>query len=369
MNTQSTFELLLWILAIIHLTSVAVQCWAIHKSHTSDQIIQPAYPSFTVIVCAHNELKNLQVLIPALLQQDYPAYQIIVVLDRCTDGSQSFLNTLENEAVQYLIIDQVPGDIHPKKYGLTRAIEMASTDWLLFTDADCVPSSNAWIRTFSKHADKNTEVILGIGAYKNPGGPFAHITIYETLCTALSYIAAALNRYPYMGVGRNLAYRKGTFFRNGGFQCFAQVTGGDDDLLVQQMATNNNTRVNMDKKGLTYSHPERTFNAYLGQKTRHLSVGRYYPLRLQVSHTVRMTLHALLWVGLFIGMIFLPSVRIIGLFSLFVIIKGIIFNNIASWFGMAIPTIWYPLLDMVYALGLPLIGLRANVMKRIKWKN
>ena len=39
-----------------------------------------------------------------------------------------------------------------------------------------------------------------------------------------------------MGVGRNLAYKKSLFFKNKGFASHINITSGDDDLFIQEVA-------------------------------------------------------------------------------------------------------------------------------------
>ena len=52
------------------------------------------------------------------------------------------------------------------------------------------------------------EVVLGYGAYKKYPGFLNKLIRFETFHTALQYFSYALAGKPYMGVGRNLSYRK-----------------------------------------------------------------------------------------------------------------------------------------------------------------
>jgi cellulose synthase/poly-beta-1,6-N-acetylglucosamine synthase-like glycosyltransferase len=45
----------------------------------------------SVIVCAHDEEQNLRELIPALLKQQHPEFEIIIVNDRSNDGTYDWL--------------------------------------------------------------------------------------------------------------------------------------------------------------------------------------------------------------------------------------------------------------------------------------
>jgi hypothetical protein len=81
---------------------------------------------------------------------------------------------------------------------------------------------------------------------------------------------------PYMGVGRNMAYRKRMYFENKGFSSIIQVPSGDDDLFINMVASKKNTAVVIDKEAYTLSVPKKTFRSWYYQKTRHLSTARYY---------------------------------------------------------------------------------------------
>jgi glycosyltransferase involved in cell wall biosynthesis len=145
-------------------------------------------------------------------------------------------------------IDSTPAHVNGKKYAITLGIKAAKHDWILLTDADCRPNNEQWIRVVSERCSEDKNFVLGYSAYeKRPG--FLNLFIrFETLLTAIQYIGFALAGNPYMGVGRNLAYRKSVFLENKGFNNFLSVTGGDDDLFVNQHATAKNTAVVLGRR-------------------------------------------------------------------------------------------------------------------------
>lgn len=324
---------------------------------------------FSVIVCAHNELQNLKRLVPKLLEQNHSEYEIIIALDRCTDGSEEFIRSFENQKIQTLVISSTPQNFSGKKNALTHAIRHAKYEWLLFTDADCIPQSQNWINTFSASVTPKTDLILGLSPYVTQPTLVSAFTAYETFQTAIHYASAALQGEAYMGVGRNISYRKQVFLTNNGFYPYESVVGGDDDLMVQKLSTAQNTVMNIHKESLTYSAPKRTWSEYITQKTRHLSVGRHYQSNFQAAHMIRVIIHAFLWLSfLYLIYRFTVPARIIVVFSTLVVLKGYFFKKISNRTGL--PFRWYsfPIGDFVYAIFLPLIGIRALVERNIKWK-
>lgn len=60
---------------------------------------------------------------------------------------------------------------------------------------------------------------------------------------SLRYLGMALAGNPYMGIGRNLAYRKSLYEKHKGFADHLQLQRGEDDLFINAVANKYNTRV------------------------------------------------------------------------------------------------------------------------------
>lgn len=236
-------------------------------------------PGVSVVVCARNEQENLQNYLHILLNQHYPCYEVIVVNDSSDDNTQLIL---EQYAHQYanLYITFVPQGarvISSKKLALTIGIKAAHYDYILLTDADCRPESRYWIQKMMQgFRSESTEVVLGFSPYFENDSWISRLISYDTLFSGLQYMGMAKSGHPYMGVGRNLAYRKSTFFANNGFQGLLNERAGDDDLFVNKVATKQNTVVVNNSDSLTWSAPKHTWYDWVHQKRRHLSVSSYY---------------------------------------------------------------------------------------------
>lgn len=244
-----------------------------------DGALSAEQPACSVIVCARNEHFNLEHYLPALLMQDYPTYEVIVVDDSSEDNTRAVIE-------RYMQIDKrvkmtfVPKNARVgsnKKLALTLGAKAAQYDYLLLTDADCRPESEHWISEMMRgFASEDTDVVLGFGAYFCEKKAVNRLIQFDTLFNGLHYLGAAVCGHPYMGVGRNLAYRKSAFFASGGFSRLMTVRAGDDDLLVNRMANGHNTRVVCSRESITWSVPEESLRAWLHQKRRHLSVSPHY---------------------------------------------------------------------------------------------
>ncbi len=250
----------------------------------ADSAVEAFCPPVSVIVCAKNEEENLSKFLTILLTQDYPQYEVIVINDGSEDNTAE---VLAQYAQQYAHLHLTFIPVHAqvrssKKLALTLGLKAAKYDYILLTDADCRPQSAKWIanivRGFHLNTKHHTELVLGYGAYFKEKTLVNKFIQYDTLFNGLQYMGLALAHHPYMGVGRNLAYRKDTFFNHNGFAGLLGSRAGDDDLFVNKVATRRNTQVVLTRDSLTWSIPKKTFAEWLMQKERHLGVSPQYRL-------------------------------------------------------------------------------------------
>jgi cellulose synthase/poly-beta-1,6-N-acetylglucosamine synthase-like glycosyltransferase len=215
----------------------------------------------SIIVCARNEYYNLSEKLPFLLNQDYSDFEVVVV-DHGSDDDTNFLLRDMQLEYKHLKVVSMPQDLNfftGKKFPLSIGIKSAAHDILLLTDADCIPRSNQWLRKIASNFTFGTEIVLGYGAYERAGGLLNMLIRFDTLRVAMQYFGFALSGMPYMGVGRNIAYRKSLFYRQGGFISHYRIQTGDDDLFVNRAASRKNTRVELRSDSHTLSAPKKNF--------------------------------------------------------------------------------------------------------------
>jgi biofilm PGA synthesis N-glycosyltransferase PgaC len=232
----------------------------------------------SVIICARNEAHHLEKYLPRVLDQKYPVFEVVVVNDGSSDGTEELLSALaaEHEHLRYTTIPDNGKFTHGKKLALTLGLKSARYGHVLLTDGDCYPTSDQWLRGMTSHLDSEREIVLGYGRYEKRKGWLNALIRYETLLTAVQYLSSALRGHPYMGVGRNLAYRKSLFFQSRGFARHYHIASGDDDLFVNEHANRDNTAIEIDPLCHTVSVPEDSFGDWIRQKQRHLSAGTMY---------------------------------------------------------------------------------------------
>ncbi len=231
----------------------------------------------SVIISAKNEETNLKDFLPKVLNQNYPLFEVVVVNDMSNDGTEDILNSFsqKNKNITIVKIDKNLKE-KGKKNALTAGINASKYEYLLFTDADCYPVSKNWIKSVMSSYKEKTEIILAYGAYEKSLGLLNKLIRYDTLTIALKYMSFANAGLPYMGVGRNLSYKKSVFLKNKGFQSHKHIKSGDDDLFVNEVANKTNTEIVIDYESVTVSVPKKTWKEFIKQKKRHLTTGFFY---------------------------------------------------------------------------------------------
>jgi glycosyltransferase involved in cell wall biosynthesis len=342
---------------------------------SSKNIKQSNEEFISIIVCARNEKTNLRTLTPLLLQQNYPNYEVIIVNDRSTDGSSELLKELQKKDNRLIIkeIPEAPAGWNPKKYALTQGIEQARGGAVLLTDADCVPASEDWLRLMASQVSDNHSIVLGVSLYQQQKGILNAFIQYETFYTALQYLSLAIWGAPYMGVGRNLLYKKSLFLDNQGFNQNTSITGGDDDLLVGQIANNKNTTICIDPRAYTFSIPQTTWQTWFRQKIRHLSVGKHYKTLPKITLGMLNLSQILFWV---LSIYFIFGARNENFYSLFLTFFGLrnvivysLYYFLQRKLQAQIIPYTIPFFDFLFGFYIFTVGLIALSQKHIQWKN
>ena len=337
-------------------------------------------PGVTVVLCAHNEAYNISNYLQALLTQDYPEYEVIVVDDGSEDETRAMIERymVHDERLHMTFVPYGARVGSTKKLALTLAAKAAKYDYLLLTDADCVPESNQWIRTMmagfeevqSDKVQSTKDLVLGFSPYFIEKGHVNRLIRFDTLFNGLHYLGDALCGHPYMGVGRNLAYRKSLFFESGGFTHLMNNRAGDDDLFVNHVATKTNTAVVLSRDSYTWSPTKKSFKEWWQQKRRHLSVSHQYrtstKLRLGIEPLTRGLFYALVLVAAIGYGLQVVGLIALGLFLIRWIMQTIMINVSARRMGLKRFTmcsvLWFD-------ITLPLVNLwMVSVPRAYKWK-
>jgi glycosyltransferase involved in cell wall biosynthesis len=336
------------------------------------QKITPKRIPISVIVCAKNEEDNVLNFIPLLAEQNYPDYEIVLIDDASSDATLDIFEGFEKQYSNIRLVKVQNNEAFwgNKKYALTLGIKAAKKEYLLFTDADCYPTSKDWITAMSSQFTMQKTIVLGYGKYeKIPNSFLNKIIRYETLLTAVQYFSWAKIGHPYMGVGRNLAYKKDEFFNVNGFIEHMQVRSGDDDLFINQAANGKNTTIAYAAESFTLSKPKTSYTDWLIQKRRHVATAQYYkPLdQLQLGTFYCSQLLFLL----------LPIVLLAFQFQWILVLSLIALRYIVAWIVVGFSAgklkendikFWFPLVEIALILTQINIFIANIFSKPVHWK-
>jgi len=333
-------------------------------------------PAVSVIICAKDESDNLRKFLPFVLQQDYPDFEVIVINDGSTDQSDTLLNDLSVEYpnLRTTFVPVGANNVSTKKLGLTLGIKAAKNDLLLFTDADCMPEDKLWIARMVRNFRPDTEFVLGYGAYFNKKGLLNRLINYDTLFIGLQYLGMAAAGKPYMGVGRNLAYRKETFFARKGFASTLHLSSGDDDLMVNKACNSKNTQIEISPDSITWSEPCKSYRDWFYQKMRHLSVSAYYKgsskFRLSLEPMSRGLFYLAFILTLVVGGLIL-QIAAGALFLARFVLQLSVINGSSKHFGERKYIFTLPFFDIflpLVSLYILTFGRFANRKRPMRWK-
>jgi len=336
----------------------------------------------TIIICARNEAENLRRYLPAVLAQQFEQpWELLVVDDASEDETQTVLQFFQQKNPERLRVLRIAQKTSAgKKHSLAQGIAAAKHNLLLLTDADCLPASPRWLAHMAAmlSAKIETEIVLGygpcfVGAVSGQTTQSRQTTAntssdgskssdeyvqkeaqgtssdgskssdeytqketnlslwarYETTFIAAQYYSFALLGMPYMGVGRNLAFKRQIYDRVGGFSDHVHIASGDDDLLVNVAANASNTALCLAPESFVYTHSPTSWSAWLRQKQRHLSASTVY----RWPHKIVLAMVSLSHIGhyfLFLALILtgFATKIVLGIFFLRLFSVHIVFGKI-----------------------------------------
>jgi biofilm PGA synthesis N-glycosyltransferase PgaC len=324
----------------------------------------------SIIIAARNEFDNLLKYLPAILNQDYPEYEVVVVNHCSFDMSQGLLEELQTQYKHLKVSQLLEQEKYPtgKKFALTIGIKAAKYNQLLFTDADCNPASNQWLALMQSRFTNNKEIVLGFSPFYKKKGLLNLFDRFETFITAVFYFSYALAGNAFMGVGRNMAYRKELFFKHKGFASHQHIMSGDDDLFVNEAATKYNVAIECNADSFVFTEAKDTYEKWSRQKTRHMTTGKLYKGKHKQSLGI-------FYASLFLFYSLLAASLIVNIYT-WPIVLGFyllrLFSEVVVYYQSAVKLkctkmLWVlPLLDIMYVWYLLVFGFKGLFTKNPK---
>lgn len=271
-----------------------------HKAAMGRVAYAQELPSVSVVVLAHaQEGEAVLQLLPHLVSQEYPNYEVIVVNDGTSIELQNAISLYEcdyNNVYQTFVPDTVY-NVSRRKLGITLGVKAAKNDVIVLTDAYCVPQGSRWLYSMARNFVPGVDVVLGYTrmAYAEKE-KYGFYGLFERVLFALRFMAYAVMKRPFMGMGSNMAYRRETFFANKGFSAHLNLHFGDDDLLVNEIARRDNTRIEVSPESVVESHFDDKSEAWTEMRRKYNFTSKYLHTSSKAVFAFESVVHTLLWV-------------------------------------------------------------------------
>ncbi len=349
--------------------------WLLFRITLSKKTPSPTTTSssegISIVVCAHSNCKGLQKLVPLLLKQDYPLFELIVVNDRSKDDTEPWLQMQAgfDNRLNVISITQTPENWNGKKYALQQGLKKAQYPIIALTDSDCTPRSNQWLQHVSLgFQDPKVNIFLGYSPYEYQTGILNSLIRTETLFTAFQYLSLAKINMAYMGVGRNLGYRKSFIEKHLDHFPFQNHMGGDDDLLINTLSTQNDTYTSLHVDSFIESEAPKMWSSWWQQKRRHLSAGQKYKFSTQCILASFWFSSLGFWISFLALCLFTSAfATILVIHSLLLVTGIIVISPIYRIFQERRALIVLPIWDFLYIASSSVIGISTYWIKNKRW--
>lgn len=235
-------------------------------------------PPISVIMVTKDSGKALKDNLPAILEQNYPFFEVIVVNDESAGEDEETLKLLETKYhnLYHTFIPSSARYISTEKLGIFMGLKASKYKWIVVTDPYSCPVSKNWLRCLARHFSAETEIVLGYSNYKSNNTAFARQAIADNLLNSMRFLGKALNGHAYMGIGHNMAYRKDTYELHKGFSNQLNLKRGEDDLFVNTVANERNTKVALEPESIVRMNIPPFKRIWKEEKTSYAVTGHFY---------------------------------------------------------------------------------------------
>ncbi len=326
----------------------------------------------TVIIPARNEAANIGNCLQSLLHQNYPTQllEIIVVDDQSTDETAEIVQSYQHASIRLIQADS-SATTAPKKRAISTAINIATSELIVTTDADCTAGPD-WIKTIAYyHQHTDTVFIAAPVKMKDTGTLLSTFQTLDFLTMQGITAASAYKQFHQMCNGANLAYEKTAFEKVKGFSGIDTIASGDDMLLMDKISRVFPERVGFLKTtgAIVETAPAISWNEFLQQRIRWASKATHYKDRAIFMVLLLVYLTNLFLLGVALSSIWHPEMLLY--FLLLCVIKFLVefpfVQSVAKFFRQSSLLVYLLMLQPLHIFYIVVSGFLGQV-KTYEWK-
>jgi len=326
-------------------------------------------PFLSVIVAARDEAVHLETCLEALSRQEYPGeWELFIIDDQSVDRSPDIAREAAARHPGWHTAgnDFVGRWRSSKKGALETAFLRARGELLLFTDADCTPPPQ-WLAGMAAAMGSESVLCAGFSPLVAPDASrlWRAFLLVDTLAAALVAAGGIGHGRGITCSGRSLACRRHILSEIGGYDALPDTLSGDDDFLLQAVASSGRHRLiyALAPSTAVPAQGPSGWRAFIRQKRRHLSAGSRYKLPIQLGYTLFHSANLLLWSTPLVGLIHRPLLLFL---PAKIILDGLVLflwsSRLHQPFSLAGLLAWEPLFPVYHLVAFPRCG------EEISWK-
>lgn len=320
----------------------------------------------SIVVPCRNEQAHIRQLISIIAQQSYQNFELILVNDHSKDRTRNYIKAAQEGFSKIVLVDAVG---YGKKNAIKEGILSSTSDFIVTTDADCLPSYH-WLETLVCYQQKYPSDLLICPvklSFDNNIISYLQVIEFATLVAAgASAVGAGM---PILCNAANMAFKKSAWLKSRGDLREDEISG--DDIFLLQSVKKNGGVIDFLKAESAFvtTRPATSLREFIHQRRRWASKAPSYTdwqiiLVASIVLGVSLLELVLLYFSFF-------SIKSLILFSSVFAIKYLLDNlfliKIRKFFQLEHTWLYSVLLSVVYPFYIVFVALSSFIFKPKKW--
>lgn len=289
----------------------------------------------SIIIPFRNEADVILQNLRSLEQLNYPGnnFEVIYVDDNSDDNSYDLIKqNIQKTNISVVKLPDNSNHTANKKKAIEYGISLSKGEIIFASDADCTYNPN-WINVMLKTINDKVGFVAGPVDFTLSDSVLSRIQQIEHAGLILTGAGLIGIRNPIICSGANIAFRKGLFYKVGGYSGYSELASGDDSFLMTKIFYDTEYKVQFcfNKEAMVKTQPSKNIREFLNQRKRWVGKAFFYRKKRILLQVVLLALF----------LMFLPVELILGLigystllyFFFGGIIVKIIFEYLVMQFG------------------------------------